>query len=391
MEVETSALGQRRGLVMSKFIPLSVPNLSGNELEYVTQVVKNEWVSTGGAEIEKFEKFFAQYVQKDIACAVQSGTAGLHLAMKLCGVGWGDEVIVPTLTFIAAVNPVKYCGAEPVFMDCDDYLCLDVDKVREFIETECLFNGEKLINKNTQKQIKAVVAVHVFGNMVKMQPLMELAKQYKLKVIEDATEALGTYQKETGLYAGTIGDFGVYSFNGNKIITTGGGGMLVAKNTDDTKHAKHLSTQAKADVLYFDHDEIGYNYRMTNLQAALGLAQFEQLEKFIEAKIDNYNYYVEKGLNLLPFDETLRSNHWFYSLISEDRDGLIKYLNDNQIQTRPIWKLIHTLKPYKDCQSYKIEKALKYYEKIVNIPCSTGITQEELLRVYQEIKEFNLG
>lgn len=371
-----------------KFIPLSVPNLSGNELEYVTQVIRNEWVSTGGAEIEKFENIFAKYVKKDLACAVQSGTAGLHLAMKLCGVEQGDEVIVPTLTFVAAVNPVKYCGAEPVFMDCDDYLCLDVDKVREFIETECLFNGKKLINKNTQRQIKAIVAVHVFGNMVKMQLLMELTKQYKLKVIEDATEALGTYQKETGMYAGTIGDFGVYSFNGNKIITTGGGGMLVAKNTDDTKHAKHLSTQAKADVLYFDHDEIGYNYRMTNLQAALGLAQFEQLDKFIKAKVDNYNYYLEKGLNLLPFDDKINSNHWFYSLITEQRDELIKYLNENKIQTRPIWKLIHTLKPYQNCQGYKIEKALKYYEKIVNIPCSTNLTKEDMNRVVEKIRRF---
>lgn len=376
---------------MSKFIPLSVPNLSGNELEYVTQVVKDEWVSTGGAEIEKLEKQFAKYVKKDMACAVQSGTAGLHLAMKLCGVGYGDEVIVPTLTFIAAVNPVKYCGAEPIFMDCDDYLCLDVDKVREFIETECSFDGEKLFNKNSNRQIKAIVAVHVFGNMVKMQLLMELAKHYNLKVIEDSTEALGTYQLETGLFAGTIGDFGVYSFNGNKIITTGGGGMLVAKNIEDTKHAKHLSTQAKADVLYFDHDEIGYNYRMTNLQAALGLAQFEQLEKFVSAKIENYNYYLEKGLNLLPFDETLRSNHWFYSLVTDKRDDLIKYLNENSIQTRPIWKLIHTLKPYESCQSYKIDKALKYYEKIVNIPCSTNLTKEDMDRVVLLIKQIGVN
>lgn len=375
---------------MTNFIPLSVPNLSGNELEYVTQVVKKEWVSTGGAEIEKFEKFFAKYVQKVLACAVQSGTAGLHLAMKLCDVGYGDEVIVPTLTFIAAVNPVKYCGAEPVFMDCDDYLCLDVDKVREFVEQECSFDGKKLINKKTNRQVKAVVAVHVFGNMVKMEPLMELAEKYNLKVIEDSTEALGTYQKSTGRFAGTIGDFGVYSFNGNKIITTGGGGMLIAKNTEATKHAKHLSTQAKADMLYFDHDEIGYNYRMTNLQAALGLAQFEQLEKFVTVKIENYNYYLEKGLNLLPFDETLRSNHWFYSLVTDKRDELIKYLNENNIQTRPIWKLIHTLKPYAGCQSYKIEKAIKYYEKIVNIPCSTNLTKEDMDRVVETIESYNL-
>lgn len=374
---------------MPNFIPLSVPNFSGNELEYVTQAIKNKWVSTSGAEIERFEKVFAKYVKKDLACAIQSGTAGLHLAMRLCGVGYGDEVIVPTLTFIAAVNPIKYCGAEPIFMDCDDYLCLDIDKVREFIENECEFDGANLINKNTKRQIKAIVAVHIFGNMVKMQPLMQLAQKYNLKVIEDSTESLGTYQKETGFFAGTIGDFGVYSFNGNKIITTGGGGMLVAKNDDDTKRAKHLSTQAKADTLYFDHDEVGYNYRMTNLQAALGLAQFEQLEKFIKAKENNYNAYIAKGLNLLPFDESLRSNRWFYSLITDKRDKLIKHLNENNIQTRPIWKLIHTLKPYESCQSYKIEKAIKYYEKIVNIPCSTNLTSDDIDRVAEAIKNFD--
>ena len=374
---------------MSKFIPLSVPNFSGNELKYVTDVVKAEWVSTGGAEIQKLEETIAKYVNVEMAAAVQSGTAGLHLSMLQAGVGYGDEVIVPTLTFIAAVNPVKYCGAEPIFMDCDDYLCLDVEKVREFCEKECDFTDGKLINKKTKKHIKAIVAVHVFGNMVQMKPLMELANKYNLKVIEDATEALGTYEKTTGKYAGTIGDFGVYSFNGNKIITTGGGGMVVAKRTEDLKHIKHLSTQAKDDVVYFVHSEIGYNYRMTNLQAALGLAQFEQLEDFVKIKNDNYNKYLENGLNLLPFDESLRSNHWFYSLVTDKRDDLIKYLTQNSIQSRPIWKLIHTLKPYEDCQSYKIEKALTYYEKIVNIPCSTNLTKEDISFVIEKIKEFN--
>lgn len=375
---------------MSKFIPLSIPNFCGNELEYVTKVVKDAWVSTGGAEIQKLEETVAKYLDVEMTSAVQSGTAGLHLSMLQAGVGHGDEVIVPTLTFIAAVNPVKYCGAEPIFMDCDDFLCLDVDKVKEFCEKECDFTNEKLINKKTGKHIKAVVAVHVFGNMVKMKPLMELASKYNLKVIEDATEALGTYEKTTGKFAGTIGDFGVYSFNGNKIITTGGGGMVVAKKLDDIKHIKHLSTQAKDDVVYFVHSEIGYNYRMTNLQAALGLAQFEQLEKFIKAKTENYNKYIENGLNLLPFDESIRSNYWFYSLVTDKRDKMIKYLTENQIQSRPIWKLLHTLKPYENCQTYKIEKAVEYYEKIVNIPCSTNLTTEDIERVAKTVKEFSL-
>ena len=371
-----------------KFIPLSVPNFGGNELEYVTKVVKEEWVSTGGAEIQKLEETVAKYLGVEMAAAVQSGTAGLHLAMLQAGIGRGDEVIVPTLTFIAAANPVKYCGAEPIFMDCDEFLCLDTEKVKEFCENECDFIDGKLVNKQTQKHVKAVVAVHIFGNMVKMKPLMELAEKYNLKVIEDSTEALGTYEKSTGKFAGTIGDFGVYSFNGNKIITTGGGGMVVAKNSVDLKHIKHLSTQAKDDVVYFVHSEIGFNYRMTNLQAALGLAQFEQLEKFIKAKTDNYNRYIENGLNLLPFDDSIRSNHWFYSLITDKRDELISFMSQNKIQTRPIWKLLHTLKPYENCQTYKIEKAFNFYEKIVNIPCSTNLESKDIYRIVKTIRNF---
>ena len=372
-----------------QFIPLSIPNFIGNELKYVTDVVKDAWVSTGGLEIQKFEDVFANYVKVPLACAVQSGTAGLHLAMLLSGVCKGDEVIVPTLTFIAAVNPIKYCGAEPVFMDCNDFLCLDINKLKEFFEKECYFNDGRLINKSSGRCIKAVVAVHIFGNMVDMDSLVPLARKYNLKVIEDSTEALGTYYNATGKYAGTIGDFGVYSFNGNKIITTGGGGMLVAKNPDDVKHAKYLSTQAKDDMVYFIHNEIGYNYRMTNLQAALGLAQFEQLERFINIKEYIYNQYVSNGLNLLPFDDALRANRWFFSLMTNKRDELIKYMSDNNIQTRPIWQLIHTLQPYKSCQNYKIEKAVYYHNHIVNIPCSTGLNDDEIKRVINTIKNFN--
>lgn len=371
-----------------KFIPLSVPNLSGNELEYVTQAVKTEWVSTGGDLINKLEENLANYLKAEQVCALQSGTAGLHLAMKLSGVEPNTEVIVPTLTFAAAVNPVKYCYAEPVFMDCDDSLCIDAKKVQQFLEQECDFDGEKVINKATKRQIKAIVVVHVFGNIGNIELLCELAEEYKLKLIEDSTEALGTYILNSGKFAGTIGDFGVYSFNGNKIITTGGGGALTAKNIEDVKHVKHLSTQAKADTVYFVHDEIGYNYRMTNLQAALGVAQLEQLEKFVEIKKKNYELYKENGLNLLPFNDRIRSNHWFYSLVTDKRDELIKYMTENKIQTRPIWKLIHTLKPYENCQYYKIEKALEYYEKIVNIPCSTNLTEEDVMRVIKTIKEF---
>lgn len=239
---------------MDKFIPLSVPNFSGKELEYVTKAVEAEWVSTGGAFISDFEKEIAKYVNTKGAVACQNGTSGLHIALQVCGVTKEHEVIVPTLTFIAAVNPVKYIGAEPVFMDCDDSLCMNPDKLLEFCENDCKFINEKLINKKTGKHIKAVLVVHVFGNMVDMEKIIEIANRFNLKVIEDATEALGTYYTEgkfKGRYAGTIGDVGVYSFNGNKIITTGGGGMIVSNDDRLLKKAKHLTTQAKSDELYY--------------------------------------------------------------------------------------------------------------------------------------------
>lgn len=223
---------------MESFIPLSVPNLNGNELKYVTDAVEVEWVSTGGTYINKFENNIADYLKIESAVACQSGTSALHLSLIQSGVCSGDEVIVPTLTFIAAVNPVRYCNAYPVFMDCDDSLTLNTHKLKEFCEKQCDYINEILINKETRRKIKAIIVVHIFGNLANMIEIMKIAYRYNLKVIEDATEALGSYYTDgiyKGKFAGTIGDFGAYSFNGNKIITTGGGGMVVAKNRYDLK------------------------------------------------------------------------------------------------------------------------------------------------------------
>lgn len=376
---------------MEHFIPLSVPNLKGKELEYVTHAVETEWVSTAGPYILDFEHKIAEYVGTPEAVACQSGTAGLHLALLACGISRGDEVIVPTLTFIAAVNPVKYLEAEPVFMDCDDSLAMDPHKLQEFCEQECYYKDNTLINKKSGRQIKAIIVVHVFGNMADMERIMQIAQRYNLKVIEDATEALGTYYI-SGIYkdkfAGTIGDVGVYSFNGNKIITTGGGGMIVSNNKEYLNQCRYLSTQAKDDTLYFVHDEIGYNYRMTNLQAALGLAQLEQLESFISTKQTNYLDYQNRGIPLLKFRDTIRPNYWFYSYLTHERDNLLQYLSNQNIQTRPIWRLIHTLRPYKESQAYNIEKALYYYDHVLNLPCSTNLTGNEVAVVVNEISKF---
>lgn len=386
---------------MDKIIPLSIPNFEGNEKLYVDKALEKGWVSTGGTYINQLEENIAEFLQVSSAAACQSGTAGIHLAMIEAGIQPNDYVIVPTLTFIAAVNPVRYQFAEPIFMDCDDSLCLDPQKLRTFCEQECYIKDDKLIYKKTERVIKALVVVHIFGNMADMEAIMKIAQDYKLKVIEDATEALGTVYttgKYKGKYAGTIGDFGAFSFNGNKIITTGGGGIIVASSSKALEHIKYLSTQAKDDTLYYVHNEIGYNYRMTNLQAALGVAQLEELPEFIQRKNQNFALYEKcledcEGISLLPFRNGIMSNKWFYSLVIEKKiipkslEYFIEKLKEKGILTRPIWGLIHEQLPYKKCITYQIEQALFYKEKILNIPCSTNITEEEIRYISENIKD----
>ena len=383
-------------------INLSVPNLSMDILDNLKECLESGWVSTGGRFIPEFETKVKNYMKTKFAAGVQSGTAGLHMSLQVLGVQRDEEVFVPTLTFIAAVNPTTYLGASPIFIDCDDSLCMDPLKLEKFCSEECDFKEGVLVNKKTNKKIRALVIVHVFGNMADMEKIMDIAKKYNLRVLEDATEALGTYYTEgryKGKYAGTIGDIGVLSFNANKIITTGGGGMVVGDNEELVEKVRFLSSQAKKDTLYFIHDEIGYNYRMLNLQAALGTSQIDQLESFIETKIKNYKIYKEElekieGLEILPFVEGIRANHWFYSLkIDKEkygigRDELLQKLVDARIQTRPIWGLIHQQKPYSACQNYEIEKALYYYDRILNLPCSSNLTEKEVYQVIEKIREF---
>lgn len=384
---------------MSKFIPLSIPNFEGNERKYVDDAIEQGWVSTGGAYITKLEEEMAKFLHTDNVCACQSGTSALHLSLIEAGVLPGDVVLVPPLTFIAAVNPVKYQFATPVFIDCDDSFCLDPQKLRTFCENECEFIGGVLyFNK---MPVKAVIVVHVFGNLADMVAIMDIAKKYNLKVIEDSTEALGTRYTEgplAGKFAGTIGDFGAFSFNGNKIITTGGGGAVTANDSAVVDHIRYLSTQAKNDVHYYIHNEVGYNYRMTNLQAALGVAQMEELPEFIERKRKNYNLYEKlfdgfELAKLVPFRSGTYSNKWFYSLeINRDRVSasmreIITSLEAVGVQTRAIWGLINEQIPYLEDTTYKIEKAPYYAERILNIPSSTQITEEEICYVAQKVKE----
>lgn len=385
---------------MSKNIGLSLPNLDNEIVDMLKECIETGWVSTGGRFITEFEESFAKYVGMEKAVSIQSGTGGLHVALDVLGVKPGDEIIVPTLTFIATVNPIKYVGAEPVFMDCDDTMNMDLDKLESFLSNECEIKGEELYNKSTGNRIPVITVVHVFGNPIDMERVMDLASKYKLQVLEDAAEALGSFYTEgryKGKHCGTIGKMGVFSFNANKIITTGGGGMVVSNDDDLLEHLRFLSVQAKTDSLYFIHDEIGYNYRMTNLQAALGCSQLGKIEEFVEKKIHMYNRYCDelkevKGIKVVPFNSGTRANHWFFSLVVDkegygiDRDELLQKLIADGIQTRPLWRLIHKNKPYISSKSYDIEKAIHFESNILNVPCSTNLSDEDLSYVIDKIK-----
>ena len=384
---------------MSEFIPLSVPNFGPREAELAGEAITSGWVSTSGGKVTEFEQALARYLGVDRAVACNAGSSALHLAAMAAGITRGDEVIVPTLTFIAAVSPLtRYVGAEPVFIGCDDSLCIDPDAVETFCRTRCEMRDGKLYNKTTGAHVKALEVVHVFGNMADLPRLVEIARRYNLILIEDATEALGTRYTDgpfAGKFAGTVGDIGCYSFNGNKIITTGAGGAVVSNHPDWLEHAKHISTQAKTDLLQFKHDEVGYNYRMTNVQACLGLAQLERLEGFIAHKKELYDQYVArldgvKGLRILPFrTEGVRPNRWFFSLYLKDsgldRDTVIEKLQAQHIQTRPVWALIHEQADYPRNEAYGLEKAEDYRRYIVNLPCSTNLLLEDCERVCQAV------
>lgn len=398
----TDAAARGETPVMKELICLSVPNFQGNEKTYVNEAIDAEWVSTAGAFIGRFEEEMARKLGAAQACACQSGTAGLHLCLRHFGVTAGDLVLTPALTFIATINAVLYQSAEPVFFDCDDHMCINTDQVEEYLVRECRTDGDKTVEIASGKTVKAVIPVHVFGDHCNMAHLMQLAERYHLVVIEDATEALGgtfTQKEYLGRYVGTVGHAGVLSFNGNKIITTGGGGMVLSSGAA-VEHIRYLSQQAKDDAVYFVHEEYGYNYRMTNLQAALGLAQLEELDAFLEIKRRNYRRYCEKLSacrygGMLPFGSGNASNHWFYSFAlhepdSAKRDRLIRYLNERRIQVRPIWKLNHTQAPFRSYRAMDCSRAAKFYDRVINIPCSTNLTEEQQDRVCRALLEFEI-
>lgn len=376
-------------------IPLAEPVLRGNEWRYIKECLDTGWVSSVGSFVNRFEEAVAQYVGAQYAVAVINGTAALHLSCLISGVKQDDEVLVPTLTFIAPVNVVRYCGAHPVFMDCDSKtLCLDIDKVESFLKQECAVHADGYTyNRASGRRVSAVIPVHIFGHPTDMDALMMICKRYNIAVIEDASESMGSQYK--GKKTGALGDIGCFSFNGNKIITTGGGGMIVTNNEAWAKRARHLSAQAKRDPFVYDHDDVGYNYRLTNIPAAMGVAQMEQLDEFVAAKRRNASRYRELLADVPAvaffWDQPwAKSNFWFYTIQvpSKHKDTLMRFLLSKEIQVSPVWALIHKLDMYRQCQAYRIENAQKIWETCVHIPCSVNITEEQIETVAGAIKHY---
>lgn len=376
--------------LLSMAIPLSEPVIRGNEWKYVKDCLDTGWVSSVGSYVNKFEEMMAAYTGTKYAVATTNGTAALHLSLLVSGVKAGDEVLVPTLTFIATANAVRYCGAEPVFFDSNPKtFCLDVRLVHNFLTQECERRTDGFTyNKKTGRRVSVVLPVHIFGHPVDMDPLLALAREYNLRVIEDATESLGSLYK--GRKTGSFGDLGCFSFNGNKIITTGGGGMVVTNDETLASRIRHLSTQAKKDPFTSDHDEVGYNYRLTNVLAAIGVAQMEKLDEYVAIKRKNLEQYRAllndlSAVQLAQEASWAKSNFWFYTLTvpQEHRGPLIKYLTGEQIQVRPIWKLMHTLPMYASSQVYGTGApvAVRIWQTGFNLPCSVNLSEEDIHQV----------
>jgi perosamine synthetase len=385
---------------MSK-ISLCEPTIEGNEWKYIKDCLDTGWVSSAGKYVELFESKIAEYTGSNYAIACVNGTSALQVSLLLAGVSMKDEVIIPTLTFIAPVNAIAYNNAKPIFMDVDENYNIDIDKTVDFIKTKTIYKNGFTYNKETKNKISAIIPVHVWGNAVYLDDLTNICKKRNIKIIEDASESLGTFYKSgknKSKHTGTIGSFGCLSFNGNKIITTGGGGMILTDDFDKAEYARYITTQAKDDPVRYKHNNIGYNFRLTNIQAALGVAQLEQLPNFINKKRNIYKDYikaVEKvlGLNIANVPSYANNNHWMnillinFDIFGKNVEDLMILFNRKKIQTRPVWALNHLQNPYKNCQSYHITKAIELVDHSLCLPSSSSLTNSQINKVVDILNE----
>lgn len=370
-------------LPSNEFNALHEPKFSGNEWIYVKECLDTGWVSSVGKYVDQFEQKLAEFTGAKHAVAVVNGTAALHASLLVLGVQPNDEILVPALTFIATVNAITYCGAVPHFVD-SEFRTMGVDpvKLKDYLTEIAEFRGEYCYNKRTGRRMKAVVAMHTFGHPVDLEPLLAVCNQFNLVLVEDAAESLGSYYK--GKHVGNWGKLAAFSFNGNKIMTTGGGGAITTNNSLLAKQLKHLTTTAKIPHKWeFVHDQIGYNYRMPNINAAIGCAQLEQIPEFIQSKralAKRYQAVFEtlRGIACFTEAEFASSNYWLNVLLLDEevidqRDSLLELTNEQGIMTRPIWTLINKLDMYKDCPKMDLSVAESLSRRVVNIPSSVRL------------------
>lgn len=375
---------------------LSGPHIAGNEWKYVKDCLDTGWVSSVGAYVTQFENMVAEYAGCKYGVATSNGTSALHIALMLAGVQHDDLVITPNVTFIATVNSIRYTGADPVLIDVDPgNWQMDLDLLETWLTEKCVLTNrdgkEVLVHQADSRVVRAIMPVHVLGNMGDVDRLLQIAERFRLPVVEDSTEALGSYYK--GKHAGSFGLMGCFSFNGNKIITTGGGGVIVTNDEQLAKKAKHLTTQAKSDAFEYIHDEIGYNYRLVNVLAAMGVAQMELLPSFVQRKKEVDAWYRSQfaGLDDIRFQEVsadVDPNCWLFTFRTRHQKELLRVLNERKLQSRPFWVPMNQLRMFKnDIYVSHTDQSNRIYQECLSIPCSTNITWEELERVAEAVKE----
>ncbi len=378
-------------------IPLSTPFLNGNELKYVSDCIKSGWVSSSGTYVDIFENKIKKYTKSKYAVSTMNGTSGLHTSLILLDINKNDIVLTTNLTFVATLNSIKYTGATPVLFDIDEKTWqIDINLINKWLQKETVFemlNGKKItIHKKTKKKVSAILPVHVLGGLVDMKKIIEISKIYNIKVIEDSSEALGSYYG--GQHSGTFGDLGVFSFNGNKIITTGGGGMIITNNKLFSKRAKHITKTAKVNSIDYFHDEIGYNYRLVNILAGIGIAQMENFEKILDKKkkIDvNYKNELSDidGLIFQKHYKKTKPNNWLFTFRTQNMRGLLNYVLKNGIESRPFWTPMNELPMFTDCE-YITENEIskKIFNECISIPSSASLTESDQMKVIKLIRKF---
>ena len=378
-------------------IPLSTPLVKGHAWKYVKDCLDTAWVSSAGAYVDRFESAVAHYVDRRYAIACVNGTAALHTALMVMDLKPGEEVIMPDLTFASPAFAIKYMGAFPVFIDVEkDHWQIDPQKLKDFLAAGCRRQGEKLVDRKTRRALKGILPVHLLGHPCDMDAVIKLAKKYKLWVIEDAAESFGAQYKSEKV--ASHADISCLSFNGNKIITCGGGGMILTDNKKWAQQARYLTTQAKDDPLEYIHHAVGYNYRLTNVAAALGLAQMEHLNEFINKKRAIARRYQQglggvEGLSVFKEAPWARSTFWLNTILVDQRNfgltsrALLKVLAKRQVQARTLWHPLSGLAVFRDCYAHGIEESTRLYQQALSLPSSVHLTDQDQDHVIDLIQE----